>query len=464
MAKVPNRASTASGRMNDLRQREMKLTDDTLEPAGSPAEKGHIHDPLVMRQKELGEIALTALEAGRILMETGAKSAVVREGIEKIAKGLGVDAVDIRVGFASIAATVWDDMTTSTHMMGVGHHGVNMRVNFKLRTLCSDVAKGGFTKDMVRERMAAITKTTDRHHRLLNVFAAGIACAAFGRLLGADAPAFLTTLVASMVGQYIRLMLIERHYNAFVVTALVAFVAATISGIGALWVGSSMIDTSMSAAVLMLVPGVPSMNAQTDIMEGFPTLGSARFVTVAMILVFITLGVGGAHIALGGGLEDATKSVPNVFHHAFFGAVAAAGFGVLFNFGYRNLFWAALAGALALAVRTICMLNGWPLEAASFVAAVAVALVVELSYNTPFPVRRVGNAIAVAGCIPMVPGSAAAHWIIGLLEMTVQPVEKADQMLAATTSFGLQVIFTVGAIGAGLTIVSSLFRRPEFPD
>nr|WP_272214144.1 threonine/serine exporter family protein [Marinicella sp. W31]MDC2876915.1 threonine/serine exporter family protein [Marinicella sp. W31] len=182
-----------------------------------------------------------------------------------------------------------------------------------------------------------------------------------------------------------------------------------------------------------------------------------------MILVFITLGVGAAHIVLGGGLNDAVKSTPNIAHHAFFGAVAAAGFGVLFNFGYRNLGWAALAGALALAVRTVCMLSGWPLEAASFAAAVAVALVVELSYNTPFPVRRVGNAIAVAGCIPMVPGSAAAHWIIGLLEITVQPLEKSDMMLAATTSAGLQVIFTVGAIGAGLTMISSTFRRPEFP-
>ena len=429
---------------------------------GRPLENG-FYDQLLARQRKLEEIALLALETGRLLMETGAKSAVVRQGIEKVAFGLGVKGVEIRVGFASISTTVSDEYTTSTHMVGVGHHGVNMRVNHKVRELCSAVVKGGYSPEDVRAMLADARANTPKHAKALNVFAAGIACAAFGRLLGADAPAFLTTLLASMAGQYVRLFLLERHYNAFVVTATVAFLAAIVSGLGAMAAGSSMIDTSMSAAVLMLVPGVPSMNAQTDIMEGFPTLGSARFVTVAMILVFITLGVGAAHIALGGGLQDGVKPVPFIPHHAFFGAVAAAGFGVLFNFGYRNLGWAALAGALALAVRTLCMLNGWPLEASSFTAAVAVALVVELSYNTPFPVRRVGNAIAVAGCIPMVPGSAAAQWIIGLLEITVQPLEKSDLMLAATTSAGLQVIFTVGAIGAGLTMVSSLFRRPEFP-
>lgn len=436
---------------------------------GSPADeiRESAHDDgvaeLLFRQRTLEKTALVALEAGRILMETGAKSAVVREGVKKVALGLGVKSADIRVGFASISTTVGDGVCSSTHMIGVGHHGVNMRINHRVREICAEAGRGGLTADAVEKKLAAAATSTPKHHKLLNVFAAGLACAAFGRLLGADAPAFVTTLIASMIGQYIRLMLLERHYNAFVVTATVAFAAAVLSGIGAMAMGSAMIDTSMSAAVLMLVPGVPSMNAQTDIMEGFPTLGSARFVTVAMILVFITLGVGAAHIVLGGGLQDAVKSAPNIAHHAFFGAVAAAGFGVLFNFGYRNLGWAALAGALALAVRTYCMLHGWPLEAASFAAAMAVALVVELSYNTPFPVRRVGNAIAVAGCIPMVPGSAAAQWIIGLLEITVQPLEKSDMMLAATTSAGLQVIFTVGAIGAGLTMVSSTFRRPEFP-
>ncbi|WP_210245170.1 threonine/serine exporter family protein [Martelella alba] len=424
----------------------------------------HPRDPVVIRQRVLEKVAMTALEAGRLLMETGAKSSVVRAGVQKVAEGLGVRSVHVRVGFASIAVTVGDGVCTSTHMLGVGHHGVNMRINHAVREVCSLVGRGGMTVEEVLGRFKEITMTTGKHAKWFNVFAAGLACAAFGRLLGADWAAFVPTLIASMVGQYIRLMMIERHFNAFVVTAFVAFAAAVLSGIGATLLGSSMIDTSMSAAVLMLVPGVPSMNAQTDIMEGFPTLGSARFVTVTMILLFITVGVGAAHIALGGGMEDATKPFHSVLHQTFFGAVAAAGFGVLFNFGWRNLGWSAIAGGLALAVKTFCMHHGWPLEAASFGAAVAVAFAVEISYNTPFPVRRVGNAIAVAGCIPMVPGSAAAHWIIGLLEMTVQPLDQLNAMLASTTSAGLQVIFTVGAIGAGLTMVSSLFRRPDFPD
>ncbi|MDR3454150.1 MAG: threonine/serine exporter family protein, partial [Rhodoferax sp.] len=57
-------------------------------------------------------------------------------------------------------------------------------------------------------------------------------------------------------------------------------------------------------------------------------------------------------------------------HQMVFGAIAAAGFGILFNFGLRSLMWCAAAGALALGVRTLGQEAQWSLEAASFVAAV----------------------------------------------------------------------------------------------
>jgi uncharacterized membrane protein YjjP (DUF1212 family) len=47
----------------------------------------------------------------------------------------------------------------------------------------------------------------------------------------------------------------------------------------------------MIASILLLVPGIPSVNAQNDILEGHPTLGSARAVTVAVILIFAVTGL-----------------------------------------------------------------------------------------------------------------------------------------------------------------------------
>jgi uncharacterized membrane protein YjjP (DUF1212 family) len=63
------------------------------------------------------------------------------------------------------------------------------------------------------------------------------------------------------------------------------------AGLGARWLGSDTFTTAMIASILLLVPGVPAVNAQSDVLEGHPTLGSARAVTVAMTLVFIAAGL-----------------------------------------------------------------------------------------------------------------------------------------------------------------------------
>jgi uncharacterized membrane protein YjjB (DUF3815 family) len=69
--------------------------------------------------------------------------------------------------------------------------------------------------------------------------------------------------------------------------------------------------------------------------------------------------------------------VLHLLHQTICGALAAAGFGVLFNVSFRGLPWCAASGALALALRTAALRQGWSMEAASFVAAIAVGAAVQ---------------------------------------------------------------------------------------
>ncbi|WP_242468780.1 threonine/serine exporter family protein [Rhodovibrio salinarum] len=420
-------------------------------------------DPTVMRHRHLEQIAMAALESGRLLMETGAKSTVVATGMRKAALGLGAEQVHTRIGYASLSLTVTHGHNTISRMIGVGHHRVDMRLNHAVRSLCTRVEQGGLTPQDVSQEIRSLTGQIPHHKRIVATLAAGLACAAFGRLLGTDWISFVPILAASAVAQGVRMALAARGTNTFVLIAVVALVASGLAGLGAMWVDSGTIGIAMTAAVLLLVPGVPSMNAQTDIMEGYPTMGSARFVTVAMILIFITVGMGAARMIVGPGLDSGLVPPGWLVHQAAFGALAAACFGVLFNFGARTLVWAAAAGGLALAARTLALESGLPLEAASFLAAVAVAVWVELLGVAPLRIRHAGQTLAVAGCIPMVPGGAAAQCIIGLLQLSSQPPAEAQAALVASTTAGLQVVFTLGAIGAGLTMVRSVVPHRDFP-
>src|SRR5512136_1791868 len=147
--------------------------------------------------------------------------------------------------------------------------------------------------------------------------------------------------------------------------------------------------------------------------------------------------------------------LPLLLHQTVCGAIAAAGFGVLFNTGFRSLPWCAASGAVALGVRTCCLGAGWSLEVASFVAALTVgALVQVLRARTDVP----QIALDVVGCIPMVPGSFAAKAILGLFALTSSDTANASGTLITAVQYTLRVTFTIGAIGTGLAIPTGLLR------
>jgi len=144
-----------------------------------------------------------------------------------------------------------------------------------------------------------------------------------------------------------------------------------------------------------------------------------------------------------------------LIHQTICGAIAAAGFGVLFNVGFRSLPWCAASGALALAVRTYCLGLGWNLEGASFAAALTVGAAVQvLRARTKIS----QNALDVVGCIPMVPGSFAAKAILSLFALTSVDTVNATETLVTAMQYTLRVMFTIGAIGTGLAIPTLLLR------
>jgi uncharacterized membrane protein YjjP (DUF1212 family) len=421
-------------------------------------------DPVLLRHRSLEQIAMTSLRAGRMLMESGARADVVQRGAVMVARGLGAEQVSFRVGYASLAITVGSGLNTITRMIGVGAHGVNLRLNHGLRGLCARLGQGGQTPGEATAALSMLATDTPRHDWGVVALAVGLACAAFGRLLGIDWIAFGPVLAAGAIGQGVRHWLLKGGVNGFVVAALTAFAAAILAGLSARHLGSQTVELAMTAAVLLLVPGVPLLNAQTDIMEGHPTLGSARAVSVGMVLVFVTLGVWLAQTVLGVGPSNTGTAFHGVAHQTLFGAIAAAGFGVLFNFGAPTLVWSAVAGAVALLVRTLGLEAGWSLEAASFAAAVAVGMGVQALDCLPgHHINRAGNALALAGCIPMVPGGSAAQGILGLLGLTAPGLTEGGPLLLLTAICVLRVVFTIGAIGAGLTLATCLWRRPDFP-
>jgi uncharacterized membrane protein YjjP (DUF1212 family) len=247
-------------------------------------------DSVTLKHRALEEIAIAALNIARRLMETGARAEIVHDDCAMVALGLGAERVDLRSGYRSLDITVGSGLHSVTRMTEVGALGVNYRLNHAIRKLAQRIGDVGATPADAIAELSRLEAKTRRHPPWLVALAVGVACAGFGRLLGIDWAAFAPVTAAGAIGQAARHALLQREANVFVVAAVIAFLAAALGGLLAMLAGSATIELAMTASVLLLVPGVPALNAQSDIMEGYPTLGSARAVTVVMLLLFIAIG------------------------------------------------------------------------------------------------------------------------------------------------------------------------------
>jgi uncharacterized membrane protein YjjP (DUF1212 family) len=204
----------------------------------------------------------------------------------------------LRIGYASLAITIGIGPNGITRMREVGHLGVNQRLDQELRHLGNRVARQELTTEETRAELTRLATKTPRHSAWVMAVSVGLACAAFGRLLGVDWLGTGPVFLAATIGQLVRREMLTRHMNVFICATLVSFLSSLLGGLGAQWVGSKEVTTAMIASILLLVPGVPSVNAQSDILDGHPTLGSARAVTVAVVLIFAAAGLWLGQVAL----------------------------------------------------------------------------------------------------------------------------------------------------------------------
>ena len=256
-------------------------------------------DPVIYRHRELEQIAIASLGCARVLMETGSRVKVAQECCRLLAIGLDAEMSGIRVGYASIALTLGSGANTITRMVTVNRHGVDYRLNQAVRDLVVTASANGLQPAEITARLDATVAGSKRHPLWFVVVAVGLACAAFGGLLGIDPGAFGPVFLAGALGQFVRHRMLAGDINPYVATVATAFVASVTCGVGARMAGSGTVDVAMIAATLMLVPGVAATNAQADVLDGLPTLCSARAISVFMTMLFAATGIFVAQAVLG---------------------------------------------------------------------------------------------------------------------------------------------------------------------
>lgn len=143
---------------------------------------------------------------------------------------------------------------------------------------------------------------------------------------------------------------------------------------------------------------------------------------------------------------------------AFWSALAAVGFAVLFNVPPRYLPACAGCAAFSHAFRALMMHFGIPIEFATLFAATALGFIALLLANR---LRSPAMLFAIPGIIPMIPGSFAYRAMIGLVSMVNVPSDQAAELLIQASANFIRTGLILGALGVGLAAPMLLFQREK---
>jgi uncharacterized membrane protein YjjP (DUF1212 family) len=238
----------------------------------------------------LREVIELSLWAGQLLLQYGAETTIIEETIHRFGTGLGCDWMDIFVSpnAVTITATSGDEFRTKTRrVVGIG---VNMGVTTAVIDLQMRVGSGDMNRPAVAGELRRISDMGSQYPRGLIVLAVGLSCAAFSRLFEGDTGVFVATFIAAAAAMFVRQELHHRHLNPLLITIITAFVAGLLAS-AAVWVSPNP-ERALAAAVLLLVPGVPLINAAEDLIKGHVVTGIVRGVTGTLIVLCIALGLG----------------------------------------------------------------------------------------------------------------------------------------------------------------------------
>ncbi len=149
-----------------------------------------------------------------------------------------------------------------------------------------------------------------------------------------------------------------------------------------------------------------------------------------------------------------------ILQDAFWSALAAMGFGLLFNVPRRALPHCMIAGALGHAIRTLFVTQfGVSIELGTLIGAIVIGF---WAKNRAFHLKMPSMIVGITGVIPMVPGVFAYQTMIGLLELTLLPTaEPASVLLAEVAVNGIRTGLILGALALGIVSPMLLFSRKK---
>ncbi len=395
---------------------------------------------------EIGQKAELILTVGQLLMENGADTSQIIRDMKRVAAYMGIsaDKVHLHIMYTTLMLNISDEHHSHTSFRKCPKHGVNMKIISAVSRLTWRALKDHYTLDEFKGELEAVAKRP-RYPHWLTILSAGAGCGAFCTLFGCDFNAAIYTAISAILGKIVQMQCAERFgINPYVSMTFAAFTATIIAYL------THLLPTTtpwhpLIAASLFLVPGVPMINALSDILNTYLISGAARIMHTLVIVGAMTFG-----IVFAIGMADfdsftnlAMRPESDYLLFAMAAAIGAASFAIFFNLPPRLLYAAAAGGAICVCARNFLVFE---FGMSSAVGTLAGATLVSLTaMKAVHWLHTPSLVLVVPAVIPLVPGVLIYRFLFAVINIRRITL---DELLSAIQS-GVDALLIILAIAIG---------------
>ncbi|TKB50927.1 threonine/serine exporter family protein [Ferrimonas aestuarii] len=242
-----------------------------------------------MELSEQHGITRIAVTGAQLMLAWGADSEMVEDVGQRFGQALGADSVELSISSNSLVLSTRHGDRCVTTTRRIRDHGINMSMVCEVLRLCVMLEKGLIDQQGLKARLDKLKPWRWDNWKVVAMI--GPSCGSFAYLLGADLFSVLIAAIAASTGMILRQQLAQRHFNVLLNWTATAFVTTLVARFCAMAWPTPHADIAMAAAVLMLVPGFPLLNAITDMVKGHYNVGLARWGQATLMTVAAAIGI-----------------------------------------------------------------------------------------------------------------------------------------------------------------------------
>ena len=397
------------------------------------------------------------LDIGQALMENGADCARVIRDMKRAAVHLRIPAENIQshITYTTLMLNICDDERSFTQFRKCMKHGVNLAVLAAVSKLTWRILRGNTPIAATENAIARIRARALCYPHWGIALGAAVGSGGSCKLFGGSWEESLVATIAALMGFIAHRLSNKYAFNPYACAMITGFVATIFAwaipaalGLGTLWY-------ALVACTIFLMPGLPSINAASDVLNRFTTSGMTRAMDTMLIIGGMTFGIAFAILIAGvGNISDVHIQPSDTYlNQAIAAALAAGGFSVMFNTPKRLLAIVAVEGIVTMLIRNVLMLEfGQPQALGSFVAAAFVgiaALKVIHIVHTP------NTLLIIPPVIPLIPCVLLYRLLFAVLHIQTISVEELLEALR----FGVNGVTIILAVVVGVSIPNIFIQR-----